>query len=64
MFLAVDLPSTELRNRALKALNDADVLGLASGERAIRFRPSVSLTARDAKRTAAPGRPGPRRRAS
>jgi len=48
MFLAFDLPSTELRGRALKALNDHDVLGLASGHRAIRFRPALNLTAEDA----------------
>ena len=44
MFLAVDLPSQEVRNRSLKALNEADVLGLASGDRAVRFRPPVSLS--------------------
>jgi L-lysine 6-transaminase len=48
MFLAFDLPSTEERGRALKALNEHDVLGLASGHRAIRFRPAVNLTAEDA----------------
>ncbi len=48
MFLAIDLPSGELRGEALKALNQADVLGLASGDRAIRFRPPVSLTLAEA----------------
>ncbi len=42
-FLAFDLPDTETRNRTLKALNDSDVLGLASGHRAIRMRPPLVL---------------------
>jgi L-lysine 6-transaminase len=48
MFLAFDLPDTDLRNRALKALSDQDVLGLSSGHRAIRFRPALLLSAADA----------------
>ena len=48
MFLAVDLPSNEIRNRTLKALNEADVLGLASGDHAVRFRPPVSLSTAEA----------------
>ena len=48
MFLAFDLPDTETRNRALKALSDSDVLGLASGDRAIRFRPALILNAAEA----------------
>ncbi|HKI86005.1 MAG TPA: L-lysine 6-transaminase [Thermoanaerobaculia bacterium] len=43
LFLAFDLPDTEKRNRVLAALNQADVLGLASGFRAIRFRPALTL---------------------
>ncbi len=43
LFLAFDLPDTETRNRTLKALNDSDVLGLASGDRAIRMRPPLVL---------------------
>jgi len=43
LFLAFDLPDTEMRNRTLKALNDSDVLGLASGHRAIRMRPPLVL---------------------
>jgi len=48
MFLAIDLPDGEARRQALAALNQTDVLGLASGERAIRFRPPVSLTEAEA----------------
>lgn len=48
MFLAFDLPDTDLRNRALKALSDQDVLGLSSGYRAIRFRPALLLSEADA----------------
>ena len=48
LFVAVDLPSTEVRNATLKALNEENVLGLASGHRAIRFRPPVSMTAAEA----------------
>jgi L-lysine 6-transaminase len=48
MFLAIDLPDGELRRQALAAFNQADVLGLASGERAVRFRPPVSLTEAEA----------------
>ncbi|MEJ2085267.1 MAG: aminotransferase class III-fold pyridoxal phosphate-dependent enzyme [Acidobacteriota bacterium] len=44
MFLAFDLPDGETRARMLKAMMDADLLGLASGEHAIRFRPCLSLT--------------------
>lgn len=48
MFLAFDLPSPETRAQALKALNENDVLGLASGDRAIRLRPALTLTAAEA----------------
>ena len=44
MFVAFDLPDGETRDLTLKAMLDADVLGLASGERSIRFRPSLALT--------------------
>ncbi len=49
LFLAFDLPDTESRNRVLKALNEADVLGLASGFRAIRFRPALTLDGETAR---------------
>jgi L-lysine 6-transaminase len=48
LFLAFDLPDTETRNRALRGLNEADVLGLASGERAVRMRPPLVLSADEA----------------
>jgi L-lysine 6-transaminase len=48
LFLAFDLPDTDTRGRALKALNEADVLGLASGERAIRMRPPLVLSRAEA----------------
>jgi L-lysine 6-transaminase len=44
LFLAFDLPDADSRRRALAALLDADVLGLASGERAIRMRPPLVLS--------------------
>jgi L-lysine 6-transaminase len=49
MFLAFDLPSTEQRDVLLTAMNRADVLGLPSGHRAVRFRPSVNLTSEEAR---------------
>jgi len=48
LFLAFDLPDTETRNRTLKALNDSDVLGLASGHRAVRMRPPLVLSRAEA----------------
>ena len=45
LFVAFDLPDTATRNRALTALNDSDVLGLASGHRAVRMRPPLVLSA-------------------
>ncbi len=45
LFVAFDLPDTETRNRTLAALNDSDVLGLASGHRAVRMRPPLVLSA-------------------
>jgi L-lysine 6-transaminase len=48
MFVAFDLPDTEIRDRVLLALLDNDVLGLASGPRAIRLRPSVALQEEEA----------------
>ena len=48
LFLAFDLPDTETRNRTLKALNESDVLGLASGDRAIRMRPPLVLSPAEA----------------
>jgi len=44
LFLAVDLPDKETRNKVLAAMREQNTLGLASGVRAIRFRPSLVLT--------------------
>ncbi len=49
LFLAFDLPDRETRERLLKAMVEADVLGLRSGERAVRFRPALSLAADEAR---------------
>jgi len=48
LFVAFDLPDGDSRARALRALNEADVLGLASGERAIRMRPPLVLATSEA----------------
>jgi len=48
LFLAVDLPDAGVRRRVLDRMLEADVLGLASGERAIRMRPPLVLTHGDA----------------
>jgi L-lysine 6-transaminase len=44
LFVAFDLPDGITRGRALEALNEADVLGLASGERSLRMRPPLVLS--------------------
>jgi L-lysine 6-transaminase len=49
MFLAFDLPTAEQRNALLTAMNEADVLGLPSGYRAVRFRPPISLSSDEAR---------------
>ncbi len=48
MFVAFDLTDGEIRDRVLKAMMDADLLGLASGDSTIRFRPNLSLTTAEA----------------
>jgi len=48
LFAAFDLPDPETRGRALAAILEADVLGLASGERAIRMRPPLILSESEA----------------
>jgi len=48
LFLAVDMPDKETRNKLLAALRDFHTLALASGQRAIRFRPSLVMTEEDA----------------
>lgn len=48
LFVAFSLPDADARNRAWKALNEADVLALTSGERSLRMRPPLVLTAEEA----------------
>jgi L-lysine 6-transaminase len=48
LFVAVDLADAETRNRVLTSLIDSDVLGLAGGERAIRMRPPLVISAAEA----------------
>ena len=48
LFVAFDLPDGETRDSTLKAMLETDVLGLASGDRAIRFRPNLALTEKEA----------------
>lgn len=48
MFIAFDLPSPELRDRLIREMAGADVLGLPSGQRSVRFRPHVNLPSEDA----------------
>ena len=43
LFLAFDLPDGKTRNRMLGELRDGGLMGLASGERSIRFRPSLII---------------------
>jgi L-lysine 6-transaminase len=44
LFAAFDLPSTELRNATLQAMNEQDLLALPCGDRSIRFRPALVVT--------------------
>ncbi len=48
MFAAFDLPTRRIRRQLLNAMLEAGVLGLPSGERSIRFRPALTLTAEEA----------------
>lgn len=43
LFLAFDTPSPEIRAQALHEMREERLLGLASGERSIRFRPPLVL---------------------
>ena len=45
LFIAFDLPDPETRDEFWKGLFDRGVLVLKSGERAIRFRPALDITA-------------------
>ncbi len=49
MFLAIDLPDTETRNKAMHSFYEHDMLTLASGSRSIRIRAALSLTSDEAK---------------
>jgi len=44
LFLAVDLPDKETRNRVLAAMRAENIIALSSGVSTIRFRPSLVLT--------------------
>jgi L-lysine 6-transaminase len=45
LFLAFDLPDTATRERFYKGLFDTGLLAIRCGERSIRFRPALDLTA-------------------
>ena len=45
LFIAFDLPTTKLRDQVWKELYGRGLLVLKSGERAIRFRPALDITA-------------------
>ena len=45
LFIAFDLPDTAMRDLVWKELYDRGLLVLKSGERAIRFRPALDITA-------------------
>jgi L-lysine 6-transaminase len=47
MFAAIDLPSGEQRDRAIRAMRERGVLALPSGDFAIRFRPCLNLRQED-----------------
>src|SRR5262249_6071434 len=44
LFCAVDLPDKEMRDRTLAACLEHGMIGLASGHRAVRFRPALNLS--------------------
>jgi L-lysine 6-transaminase len=45
LFIAFDLPDPQMRDQVWKELYDRGLLVLKSGERAIRFRPALDITA-------------------
>jgi len=49
MFMAIDLPDTETRNKAMKAFYEHNMLTLASGTRSLRLRPALSMTQDEGK---------------
>ena len=48
LLAAFDLPSGDLRNTAIKAMMQHDVMVLASGNQSIRFRPPLNLSMEEA----------------
>ena len=44
MFLAIDLPDTDSREKAVQLMRQGGVLGMRSGDRSLRFRPPLDLT--------------------
>jgi L-lysine 6-transaminase len=47
LMCAFDLPNQTARDDAIRRLHDERVLGLACGERSIRFRPALNVTTPD-----------------
>lgn len=47
LMMAFDLPSTEVRDQALGAMKQEGLLALVCGDRTIRFRPHLAVTAKD-----------------
>ncbi|MDZ7374251.1 MAG: L-lysine 6-transaminase [candidate division KSB1 bacterium] len=48
LFIAFDLPTTELRNKFLRKALENRLIALASGERSVRFRPPLNLKPEEA----------------
>ena len=48
LMAAFDLPSSELRDKAIKTMMQNDVMVLSSGHQSIRFRPPLNLSAEEA----------------
>jgi len=48
LMCAFDLPSGEIRDKAINAMEANDLLVLASGHRSLRFRPPLTLSAEEA----------------
>jgi L-lysine 6-transaminase len=49
LMAALDLPSTELRDQAIKLMMQHDVMVLASGHQSLRFRPPLNLSMDEAE---------------
>ena len=45
---AFDLPSGDVRNAAIKAMMQNDVMVLSSGHQSVRFRPPLNLSMEEA----------------